>query len=83
MSSLSPNEKIQMVRQIYSLLNVLTQDGALAGVVLTTSSYDQFKKELGAASIPFSSSGVALDLAMEHSFVVDGLLIMRGTQLGG
>jgi hypothetical protein len=81
--SLSPREKIQLVRQVYSLLNVLTKEGGLAGIVLTSESYDQFKKELGHASIPFTSSGVALDLAMEHTFVVDGLLIMRGTQLEG
>ena len=79
---LAPSEKIQMVMQIFTLLKTLTDEAALAGIILTDSSYEEFKLNLGFAAIPFGPApDVTLDPRMEHAFVVDGLLIMRGTQI--
>ena len=80
--SLAPSEKIKAVMQIYSLLKLLTDEEALAGIVLTDTAFDEFKLNLGFASVPYyPAPDVTLDPNMEHTFVVDGLLIMRGTQM--
>jgi len=81
MTSLSPTEKIQIVQQIYSMLKLLTEDDALAGIILKDTTYDQFKRYLGPACIPYSPAEITLDPNMEHSFVVDGMLVLRGTRL--
>lgn len=78
---LSPTEKIEAIRQVYSILKLLCDTDSLAGVILTSDTYDEVKKVFGEAAIPFSSVELELDPAMEHSFVVSGLLILRGTKL--
>lgn len=79
--NITPSETIAIVRDIYNKLKLLTELDALAGIVLTDESYDDVKAEFGRAAIPYSTSNIALDPLMEHTFVVDGLLIMRGTKL--
>lgn len=81
MSDLSGRETVEIVRQIYSLLSLLTSEGALAGIILTDGSYTQVKRLFGEAAMPYRPSDLSLDPTMEHSFVIDGLLILRGTQL--
>lgn len=79
---LAPSEKIQMIMAIFTMLKTLHDEEALAGIVLTNSSYEDFKLNLGFAAIPFEPApGTSLDPQMEHAFVVSGLLIMRGTQI--
>lgn len=78
---LSPTEKIEAIRQVYSILKLLCDTDSLAGVILTSDTYDEVKKVFGEAAIPFSSAELELDPGMEHSFVVSGLLILRGTKL--
>lgn len=80
--SLSPQEIIQMTQQVYSLLLVLTKEEALAGIVLTDTSFDHVKNLFGDAKVPYvPAPGLDLDPEMRDTFVVDGLLVMRGTQL--
>lgn len=81
MSDLSPRETIQIVQQIYTLLKLLTDRASLAGIVLETSSFDQIKREFGDAKIPYRPAELDLDPGMNDTFVVDGLLIMRGSKL--
>ena len=78
---ISPSEQIQMIQQIFSLLKLLHGDASLAGIILTNQSYDHIKNLFGDAKVPFRPSEVELDPFMNDSFVVDGLLILRGTQL--
>lgn len=78
---LSPSEKVQLIQQIYTLLRMLTDEAALAGVILTHSSYEEVKNILGPAGIPYNPSGLELDPQMENSFISNGVLILRGTQL--
>lgn len=78
---LTAGEKIDLTRAIVTALNQLTEDGALAGIILTTRSFDQFKQELGFNAHPYRPAEIDIDPNMEHSFVVDKLLILRGTQL--
>lgn len=80
-NKLSGRETIDLVRQVYSLLLLLTKSEALAGIVLTEDTYTLVKREFGDAAIPYRPAELDLDPSMEHSFVIDGLLIMRGTQL--
>lgn len=75
------DKDVELIRVIKSGLDELVGSGALAGIVLTDKSYDKFKAILSFHSVPFRVAEIELDPAMEHSFVVDGLLIMRGTQL--
>lgn len=79
--SLSPNEQVNMIRQVFSLLKMLTDEEALAGVILTNSSFDGFKNILRANAVAYKPSGLDFDPHMEDSFVVDGMLILRGTQI--
>lgn len=82
MNSLTPDEQLQMIQQVFTLLRVLTNEGALAGIVLTNSSFDEIKRRLGDAKIPYvPAPGLDVDPFMNDTFVVDGLLVMRGTQL--
>lgn len=81
MSELSGSETIQLVQQIYNLLLLLTKSKALAGIVLTTDTFELVKNEFGNAAIPYKPSNLDFDPLMENTFVVDGLLIMKGTQL--
>lgn len=80
---LSPQDKVEAIRLVMTVLNQLVADGALAGIVLTDSSYEQFKTLLRNHSASLRVAEIDLDPNMEYSFVVDGLLIMRGTQLNG
>lgn len=79
--SMSPQEIVQMTQQVYSLLKLMTDDGALAGVILTNQSYDHVKRLFGDAKIPYKVGDITLDPGMNDCFVVDNLLILRGTQL--
>jgi hypothetical protein len=78
---LSPREKIEIVRQVYSMLKLLCDADALAGIVLTHDTYEQFKRELGDAAMPYKPSELDLDPGMENSFVAAGVLILKGTKL--
>jgi len=78
---LSPQDQVDAIRMLMTIFNQLVSDGALAGIVLTDTAYDNFKRILSQHSVPFRVAEIDLDPRMEHSFVVDGLLIMRGTQL--
>ena len=80
-ASLSPKDKIELVKQVYSLLRILHDEEALAGIVLTSGSFNEFRALLGEACIPYQPAELVIDPQMETTFVVDGLLIMRGTQL--
>lgn len=79
--TLSPREKIDLIAQVYTLLRMLHEDGALAGVILTNQSYDELKSLFGDAKISYRPAELDLDPDMKDTFVVDGLLILRGTQL--
>lgn len=76
---LTPSARIEIIRQVYSLLALLQNNGGLAGVIFTDDSYFQLRKELGLHVAPFSPAEITVDPAMEHSFVVNGLLFLRGT----
>ena len=81
MDSLKANEQIAMMRQVFSLLKILTDEEALAGIILTNSSFDGFKNILRSQAVVYKPSGLDFDPHMENSFVVDGMLILRGTQI--
>jgi len=78
---LSPTEKIEAIRQVYSILKLLCDTESLAGIILTDETYEQVKQIFGDAKFPYRPAEVDLDPAMEHSFVVNELLILRGTRL--
>lgn len=80
MQRISPSEKIELLRVAYNALKMLTDEGSLAGVILTESSYDNVKACFGPDAKPFSSAGIILDTSMENTFVVDGMLFLKGTQ---
>lgn len=80
-NGLSGRETIELVRQVYNLLKLLTEQEALAGIILTDDTYIQVRREFADAAVPYRPAELDIDPAREHSFVVDGLLILRGTQL--
>jgi hypothetical protein len=50
-------------------------------VVLTEDAYNLTRRLFGEVAIPFRPAELDLDPAMENSFVVDGMLILKGTKL--
>lgn len=81
-NSLSPTEQIDLIKQVFTLLKILTIEDALAGIVLTDTSFDQIKRLAGDAAIKHvPAPGLDFDPFMRDTFVVDGLLVMRGTKL--
>jgi hypothetical protein len=75
-------EVVENIRLLMMVLKELTDEpNALAGVILTGFAYDKVKTLFGANAISYRPGELDLDPEMEHSFVVDGLLILRGTQL--
>jgi hypothetical protein len=79
--TLSPTEKIEALRIVTTFLNQLTSEGSLAGIILTDQAFDQFKAVLSAHAKPYFPAEISIDPGMQHTFVVDGLLVLRGTQL--
>lgn len=72
----------QLVGVIYNTLKLLTDEKALAGIVLTNKGFDKMKEHFGPEAKPYNPSGILeADPLMKDVFVVDGLLIMRGTML--
>ena len=80
-SHLSGAETIRLVQEIYNLLKLLTKAEALAGIVLTSDTFELVKNEFGNAAVPYKPAQLDLDPQMNDTFVVDGLLVMKGTQL--
>ncbi len=80
-NKLSPSEIVELTRVVYNTLKLLTNGEALAGIVITAKYYDQVRDLFGPSARPYAAAGLELDLSMSHAFVVDGLLIMCGTQL--
>ncbi len=80
-AELSGAETIQLVQQIYNLLLLLTKSKALAGIVLTDDTFELVKREFADAAVPYKPAELDLDPMMENTFVVAGLLVMKGTQL--
>lgn len=79
---LSPKDKVEGIRMVLTILNQLTSQGALAGIILTDETFGQFKSLLRSVAKPYAPAELSLDPSMEHTFVVDGLLVLRGTMLG-
>jgi hypothetical protein len=81
-SKLRPEEIRNGVQALYNLLKFLTDEKALAGIVLTSSAFDEVRDLFGPEAKPYNPSGLlAADPRMKDIFVIDELLIMRGTQL--
>lgn len=80
MTDLAPNEIRTLIQQTFTTLKLLTSEDALAGVILTSSGYDKLQALLREHSVPYSPSGITVDPLMHNTFVVDGMLILRGTE---
>lgn len=74
-------EVIEAIRLIMQAFKEIGGEGTLAGVILTNDSFDRVKQAFGPSAKVFAPTGAAFDPQMNDSFVVDGLLILRGTQL--
>jgi hypothetical protein len=78
---LNAPDKVERIRLIMMLLKELTEEDALAGVVLTDSSFDQVRDLFGSSAKAYDPGGFIADPMLNNVFVVDGLLFMRGTKL--
>lgn len=78
---LNAQEIVAAVQVLHNTLKMLTESNSLAAIVLTDDSYDQVRRFFGFAAKPYDPTGrLIADPQMEHVFVVDGMLIMRGTK---
>lgn len=79
---LSPSDIADLTKVLYNTLKLLTESESLAGIILTNESYDQVRRLFGFNAKPHNPTGkFVADPQMEHVFVVDGTLILRGTQM--
>lgn len=73
-------EIIELLRVAHNALKMIHGADSLAGVILTNESFDQVRRTFGPDARPYNPTGVlAADPAMQDVFVVDGMLILRGT----
>lgn len=81
-SDLTAAEIRSAMQVVFNALKLLTDDKALAGIVLTDKSYDKVRDLFGPTAKPYNPSGMLeADPRMKDVFVVDELLVMRGTML--
>lgn len=80
--NLSAAEVIDLTRVLYNTLKMMTEAESLAGVILTNDTYETVRDAFWPTAQPHNpTGGFIADPRMNDIFVVDGLLIMRGTQL--
>ena len=79
--ALTPNEIAEALRVVYTTLKLLTDEEALAGIVLTESSFDGVRDLFGFEAQPHKVGTFIADPNMSSVFVVNRLLVMRGTQI--
>lgn len=77
------NDIAELVQIAYTALKRLTDEDALAGVIITDSAYLKVRKLFSDKAEEFRPSGLSIDRNMEQGFVVDGLVILRGTKPEG
>lgn len=79
---LTTPEIVDATKVLYNTLKLLTDSDALAAIVLTYDSYEPVRNLFGAHQCkPYEPTGISLDPRMENAFVLDGMLILRGTNL--
>lgn len=78
---MNKREKLELLHAAFNALKLLTNEDALAGIILTDSSYDDIKRLFGDQAQPYKPAGLDWDWKMENTFVVDGLLVLRGTKI--
>jgi hypothetical protein len=78
---MTPPEQVVRLRLVMMVLQELTDENALAGVVLTDAAFDKIKELFGPSARAYNPGGFVADPMLNDVFVVDGLLFMRGTQL--
>jgi len=79
---LHPSEIVEGIRLVMSTLSMMTSEGALAAVILTNQAYDEVKTIFRNNAVSYRPGEIDLDPGMDHSFVVDGLIFLRGTTKG-
>jgi hypothetical protein len=78
-SELSGEEVVTLVQTIFNALKLLVNKNALAGMILAYDAYDEVRDTFGHEAKPYEVDGVILDPMRHNSFVVDGMLFLRGT----
>lgn len=73
----------ELVQIVYTALKRLTDEDALAGIIISDSAYSKVRKLFSDKAQEFRPSGLSIDRNMEQAFVVDGLVILRGTKPEG
>lgn len=79
--ALTPAEITMSMRLIHTTLRLLTDEEALAGIVLTDSSFDKVRDLFGFEAQPHKVGTFIADPQMSSVFVVNNLLVMRGTKV--
>lgn len=79
-NKLTGPEAIELIRVVHNSLKLLTESESLAGVILTNDTFDQVREAFGPSARPYNPTGnLVADPRMQDVFVVDGMLILRGT----
>lgn len=74
-------DQAEAIRAIFNIFKFLTDEDALAAIIVTDSSYPKLRKLFGERCERFDPGGLALDTQMDNGFVIDGLIVLRGTKL--
>lgn len=78
---LSPKEVTELLQIIVTTFRMLAEakDSPVAGVIFTDDTYESVKRFFGLEAKPLRLHSIESDPQMEHSFVVHGMLCLRGT----
>ena len=83
MAKPNPEEITALLQVVMNALKTLGDypEIPVAGLIFTNETFDAMKRFFGAEARPFVTSGINSDPSMEHSFVVDGMLMLKGTPI--
>lgn len=80
MAPLEPGEIVTLMQTIQTALGMLGQKNAVAGIILAHDNYDGVKALFKHEAKPYEVQGAILDPRMHNTFVVAGMLLLRGTK---
>jgi hypothetical protein len=81
--NLTAQEVTTLLRTIMTSFRLLAESKTtpVAGIIFENSYFDAIKRMMGPDARPYIASGIDSDPQMENSFVVDGILMLRGTPI--
>lgn len=80
MAKMKPSDVVDGLKIVMNILKGICEEDAIAGIILTEDTYGQVLRLFGPSAHAFKPSNLEWDSGMEMSFVVDGVLFLKGNK---